>query len=148
MHLRLLVLALLLALGSWPAFAQSDSADGPRYIAGIELHTAEELQAALKRAEQLLVDGILPLGSQMPVAFVLHGPEVRVLLRQNYLQYKQTVDLAASLTALGVIEIKACETWMGGNHIMAEDLQLFVGTVPYAPSELNRLVKEESYLYF
>lgn len=148
MRLRVISLALLLALAPWPVSAQSDNVEVPRYIAGIELHTAEELQAALKRAEQLLVDGILPLGSQMPVAFVLHGPEVRVLLRQNYLKYKETVDLAASLAALGVVEINACETWMGGNQVIAEDLQSFVGTIPYAPSEINRLVKEENYLYF
>ncbi len=96
----------------------------------------------------LLLDGQLTLGSQMPVAFVLHGPEVRVLLRQNYMMYKATVDLAASLSALGVVDIKACETWMGGNQIMVEELQSFVGTVPYGPGEVNRLVKEEDYLYF
>ena len=148
MSLRLILLAILLVLGPWPALAQSDSAEPSAYIAGIELHTAEELQTALKRAEQLLLDGRLALGSQMPVVFVLHGPEVRVLLRQNYLKYKTTVDLAACLSALGVVDIKACETWMGGNQIMVEELQSFVGTVPYGPGELNRLVKEENYLYF
>lgn len=148
MSARLVFLAILLALGPWQALAQSDTAEPPGYIAGIELHTAQELQTALKRAEKLLLDGRLPLGSQMPVAFVLHGPEARVLLRQNYLKYKATVDLAASLSALGVVDIKACETWMGGNRIMVEELQSFVGTVPYGPREVDRLVKEKNYLYF
>lgn len=148
MLLRLALFSALLVLGPLQALAQLEEADPQRYIADIELNTADELQAALQRAEQLMLSGQLPLGSQMPVAFVLHGPEVRVLLRQNYLKNKKTVDLAASLSALGVVDIKACETWMGGNRVMVEDLQSFVGTVPYALEEINRLVKEENYLYF
>ncbi|MFK8047425.1 MAG: acyl-CoA transferase [Halioglobus sp.] len=148
MFLRLAFFSAILLLGPGHALAQVEEADPPHYIAHIQLNTVEELHAALQRAEQLLMSGQLPLGSQMPVAFVLHGPEVRALLRQNYLTNKKTVDLAASLSALGVVEVKACETWMGGNRVMAEDLQSFVDTVPYGPGEIQRLVKEENYLYF
>jgi len=102
----------------------------------------------LLQAEQLLADGALMAGEPAPVTFVLHGPEVRILLRQNYLANKPVVDLAASLSALGVVDIKACETWMGGNHISVENLQPFVGTVPYGPAEQRRLLEEDSYLYF
>lgn len=148
MFLRLALFSILIILGPGQALAQLEEGGPQRYIADIELHTADELQAALQRAEQLMLSGQLPLGSKIPVAFVLHGPEVRVLLRQNYLKNKATVDLAASLSALGVVEIKACETWMGGNRVMVEDLQPFVGTVPYGPDEVSRLIKAESYLYF
>ena len=122
--------------------------EGQQYLVEIELHTAEELHSVLVRADQLLVEGALPLSAPVPVTFVLHGPEVRILLRQNYLNNKATVDLAARLSALGVVDIKACETWMGGASVAVEDLQPFVDTVPYGPAEENRLVKEENYLYF
>lgn len=122
--------------------------EGQQYLAEIELHTAEEFRSVLLRADQLLIEGALPLNSPVPVTFVLHGPEVRILLRQNYLKNKATVDLAARLSALGVVDIKACETWMGGASVKVEDLQPFVDTVPYGPSEINRLVKEQNYLYF
>ena len=129
----------------WPVVAQENH---PRHIVEIELHTADELYSLLLRAEQLLSDGALALNDTAPVTFVLHGPEVRVLLRQNYLENKVAVDLAASLSALGVVDIKACETWMGGGGIAVEDLQPFVGTVAYGPAEINRLLEEENYLSF
>jgi uncharacterized protein len=145
LHVAFRYLALLLALVCWPALAQEDQT---QYLAEIELHTAEEFHTVLVRAEQLLASGALPLDAPVPVTFVLHGPEVRILLRQNYLENKQTVDLAASLSALGVVAIKACETWMGGNSIKVGDLQPFVGTVPYGAAEITRLVERENYLYF
>jgi intracellular sulfur oxidation DsrE/DsrF family protein len=71
-----------------------------------------------------------------------------VLLRQSYLENKQLVDLAASLSALGVVEIKACETWMGGNSVDPSTLQPFVQTVSYGPGEVRRLVNDEGYIRF
>jgi intracellular sulfur oxidation DsrE/DsrF family protein len=118
------------------------------YIASIELHTTAELHAVLERADQLLADGVALQSEPASVTFVLHGPEVRSLLRQNYLQNKATVDLAARLSALGVVDIKACETWMGGNGVNPDNLQPFVGTVNYGPSEIRRLVEEEGYIFF
>ena len=139
------VVALLALLMCWPVVAQDSH---PRHIAEIELHTADELYRLLLRAEQLLSGGALQLNDPVPVTFVLHGPEVRILLRQNYLENKTAVDLAASLSALGVVEIKACETWMGGDGIAVDELQPFVGTVAYGPAEIDRLRSEENYLSF
>jgi len=118
------------------------------YVAAIELHTTAELHAVLLRADKLLTEGVALQGHPASVTFVLHGPEVRSLLRQNYLQNKSTVDLAARLSALGVVDIKACETWMGGNSVNPEELQPFVGTVNYGPAEIDRLIDEEGYIYF
>ncbi len=118
------------------------------YVAAIELHTTAELHAVLLRADKLLTEGVALQGRPASVTFVLHGPEVRSLLRQNYLQNKSTVDLAARLSAMGVVDIKACETWMGGNSVNPEELQPFVGTVNYGPAEIDRLIDEEGYIYF
>jgi intracellular sulfur oxidation DsrE/DsrF family protein len=142
--------ACFLALGllASPIWAQEGAATDQHYLAEIELHTAEEMHAALMRAEQLMIDGVIPLDGDPRVAFVLHGPEVRVLLRKNYLQNKAVVDKAAALSALGVVEIKACRTWMGGDGIDPAELQFFVETVPYGPSEARRLVERENYISF
>ncbi|MCZ6829951.1 MAG: DsrE family protein [Gammaproteobacteria bacterium] len=128
--------------------AQAQSTTEPRYLVAIELHTEEELLQALQRSEQLLNQGILRRHSPSPVQFVLHGPEARILLLQNYPRYKATVDLAARLSAFGVVDLKVCETWMGGNGINPEELPPFVGTVPYAPAEIKRLMDEQDYIYF
>jgi intracellular sulfur oxidation DsrE/DsrF family protein len=131
-----------------PVWAEENAAADQRYLAEFELHTAQEMQAFLLRAEQLMIDGAIPLDGEPRVAFVLHGPEVRILLRKNYLQNKAVVDKAAALSALGVVEIKACRTWMGGDGIDPADLQFFVETVPYGPSEVRRLVERENYINF
>jgi intracellular sulfur oxidation DsrE/DsrF family protein len=140
------VLALLVS--SYSVFAPAQIAAEPRYLADIELHTEVELLDALHRSDQLLQEGTLSIGTASPVKFVLHGPEVRILLRENYSSHRETVDLAAKLSAFGVIDLKVCETWMGGNRVSAAQLPPFVGTVPYGPAERRRLIKEQGYVHF
>jgi len=70
------------------------------------------------------------------------------LLRENYASHRATVDLAAKLSAFGIIELKVCETWMGGNRVSASQLPPFIGTVPYGPTERRRLIEEQGYVYF
>ena len=145
-----LILSLALALaGAVPlaASAQQDSS-ASHYLAEIVLHTEEEFFGVLQRAEQLLLQGEVDQSGQPQVAFVLHGPEVHLLLKQNYSKHREVVDLAARLSALGVVDIKACRTWMGSNGIDEEQLQPFVSTVPFALAETRRLVEEEGYIYF
>ncbi len=79
---------------------------------------------------------------------VLHGPEVEIFSRYNYSRFKEIVDLAARLTAFGVIEINVCETRMGSMGLQPNHLFPFVGTVPFGPAEVSRLLEEEDYLYF
>ncbi len=82
------------------------------------------------------------------LTLVLHGPVLRSLLRPNYIQSKPMVDQAATLSALGVVELKACLTWMGENGLHTGDLQPFVQTVSLGPVEVGRLIRDEGYLYF
>ena len=141
-----LLLAMLLA---HVVSAQEASLDEQRFVVDIELQTVEEFHQLLQRAETLLLEGLVPQNDDVAkVTFVLHGPVVRNLLRQNYLDNKQTVDMAASLSALGVIDVKACRTWMGMNSVNEADLQPFIETVSYGPAEVQLLVKEKNYIYF
>ncbi len=139
-------LALVVFSYSTPLPAQSAGAH--LYLAAIELHTEAELLDVLQRSDRLLQEGTLSIGTSSPVRFVLHGPEVRILLRENYPSHRATVDLAAKLAAFGIIDLKVCETWMGGNRVSASQLPPFIGTVPYGPAERRRLIKEQGYVYF
>lgn len=117
-------------------------------MASIELHSSNEFLGALQRAEVLLNEGSVLLDSEYPVEFIMHGPEVHSLLRQNYSENRELVDLAARLSALGVVQIRACEQWMGGHSIDPNDLHSFVGTVSWGAAEVTRLIEEEDYVSF
>lgn len=122
--------------------AQSDQ----RYLAQIELHSAAELEGILHRAELLYSER--QYSAADPVIFVLHGAEGRVFLRQSYTENKTLIDLAARLSALQVVDIRVCESWMGGQNIDPAQLLPFVDTVPNGPKEILRLMNEENYSYF
>lgn len=136
--------AALLAQSLIPA-GQEDSS---RYVARIELHTADELMGSLLRAEMLQQEGAFKVGEDAPIAFVLHGPEARALFLDRYSENKALVDLAARLTAFKVVDIKVCETWMGSKALDSSRLPPFIGTVPYGPAEEKRLLKQQRYVYF
>ena len=148
--LRSAVLVIALGYQLWPvlAMAQQTLSDSPRYIADIELETSSELVDLLQRANQLLVDGVAAQDGSASVTFVLHGPVIKDLLRQNYAANRQLVDLAASLSALRVVKIEVCRTWMGVNDVSETDLQPFVKPVDLASSEVRRLRERQNYLDF
>ena len=126
----------------------SSEPDYDRYVADIELQTQSQLIELLARAETLLLDGKIGQEGEAAVVLVLHGPVLRSLLKPNYSDSKVLVDRAASLSALGVLDIKACRSWMGKNDVDAEQLQPFVQTVSYGPGEVTRLIREQGYITF
>jgi hypothetical protein len=143
------MVALLLHCSGSPVFAdvmRAAGEDDKHYVARIEVHTAAELLGILSRADKLF--STRQLNTAEPIVFVLHGAEGQVFLRQSYANHKALVDLAAKLSALQVVDIRVCETWMGGQRIDIEQLQPFVDTVPYGPAEIKRLRGDENYLYF
>ena len=142
------VISLVALLWALPAAAQPLPSDAPRYVADIELQTSGELKELLERANQLLLDGVAEQEGGTTVTFVLHGPVIRDLLRQNYPANRELVNLAASLSALQVVDIKVCRTWMGSNAVDEVDLQPFVEPVNLAASEVWRLRQENKYLDF
>ena len=144
----------LVMLAQGLAFSQSETAqrfEAPaqkKFLAQIELSTFDELNRLLKRSEQLFNKGDLKPGRDTPVAFVLHGPEARLLLQNHYFDNQQLVDLAAKLSAFQVVDIRVCETWMGNQKIDQSQLPPFIGTVPFGPAETRRLLEQEAYVYF
>lgn len=117
-----------------------------RYVAKIELHTADEVEQMLKRAEEY-VENIDKYPDFEPIAVILHGPELQIFNRKNYRQYKDIVGLAARLEAFNVIDVQVCEVQMMQEGIKLTDLPAFVEPVPYGPAEEQRLLKK-GYQYF
>ena len=144
-HLAYL-LTLLLAWSGASAGQSPPQVEG--YVADIELQTVDEFRQLLKRVDEIVLNDSLARRDPVPVAFVLHGPVVRNLLRSNYLANKETVDLAARLSALGQVDIKACRTWMTLHDVDPGDLQPFISIVRLGREEVDRLVNESRYVYF
>lgn len=128
-----------------PLTAGGDVAIG--YLAQLDEKTPQGFKKALDRAEMLFWDGRLD-GSMPPANFVLHGPEVAVFFKENYDSNKELMDLAARLTAFGVVKIQICETQTGVLGRNKSNLLPFVGTVPFGPAEERRLLQQEGYLQF
>ncbi len=126
-----------------PSITQPSSkpAKGGRYMFNISLHTREEIDALLTRAEQLAKTTHLSDNSS-GIALVLHGPEVEIFVKKNYARYKKLVDRAARLDADGIIEIKICKTAMRKRNIKDEDIPDFIEFVPFGPAEIERLKRE------
>lgn len=117
------------------------------YLARIGYNDPEQLAEALMRVEGLYD---FDAGSQLPdpVAIVVHGPEVSIFQRENYLIHKEIVDLAARLSALGILDISVCETRLSLEGAEKDSVYPFVDTVPFGPAEVDRLLVEENYVYF
>lgn len=125
----------------------SSNTDETNYLGRIGYNNPDQLVEALKRVEGLY---LYDEGDQLnnPVSIVVHGPEVSIFQKQNYEMNKSIVDLAARLSALGVIDINVCETRLSALNANEQTVYPFVGTVPFGPTEVNRLLEEENYVYF
>ena len=105
------------------------------------------LAAALELADRFFLDqesGVVP-GA---VVMVLPGSEVAAFLRRNYRQYRSVIDLSARLSALGVVDIRICETRLRALGEDASALPPFVTTVPYGPAAIDRLLTQEKFSVF
>lgn len=127
--------------------SQQHSTDNGLYLARVLLHSPSEVQAALLRAKTLLDQGLVDVDDS-PIAFVLHGPEVSIFLRENYEQYRDIVDLAAQLSAFNVVDVKVCRTRLGFLGETEQQLVPFVSTVPLGAAEVKRMLNDEGYVYF
>lgn len=117
-----------------------------KYLFSITLHTRDEIDSMLTRAETLAKTLRSGKDNHTGIALVLHGPEIGLFTRKNYGSNRQLVDKASRLDSSAVIEIKACRTAMGELNIKEGDLPNFIEIVPYGPDEEKRLL-EQGYTY-
>lgn len=150
--MRKLLFIFLLAV-FWPlyTYAQTDdplaSENANGYVARILNDSPEEVADALERVEKLYAEGRLPQGAD-PIAIILHGPEVEIFFKDNYEEYKKIVDLAARLSAFGVVDVRVCETQAGIMGRSRSSIHSFIGTVPFGPTAVKRLLDQQNYVYF
>jgi intracellular sulfur oxidation DsrE/DsrF family protein len=123
----------------------SENADG--YVARILNDSPEEVANALERVEKLYSEGRLPQSAN-PIAIILHGPEVEIFFKDNYEEYKRIVDLAARLSAFGVVDVRVCETQSGIMGRGRSSIHSFIGTVPFGPTAVKQLLDQQNYVYF
>jgi len=116
------------------------------YVARIQVHTPEELESFLIRADEY-VDKGAKFPSDEPIAVILHGPELQVFDRKNYQKYKHIVSMAARLEAFNVIDVRVCEVQMQLDGVGRGDLPAFVDSIPFGPAEVDRLLRK-GYEYF
>lgn len=116
-------------------------------VARINLEESSEIEEALLRAEAFYFQNEMEM-EYPPIAFVIHGPEVAVFYKENYQQFKSIVDLAAKLSSFNVIDVKVCEASSRRFGLEGKSLYPFVGTVPFGPVEVKRLLEDEQYTYF
>ena len=133
--------------GELPVVENDQPAEDARYVADLRLHSVDELSEALSRVDRLLASEKIAPASSAPIVFLLHGEESRTFVKSNYSMHRDVVNLAARLSALGVVDIQVCETWMGSRRIERSTLQPFVDTVPYAPAEEKQLLEDMGYRY-
>ncbi len=115
------------------------------YVADIAVHTPDELRLLFDRVEETLER---PRSSSEPplISLVLHGPEVEFFAFRNYDKYRDIVDRAAKLAALGAVDISICRTQMKSRGIAPDQVPAFLRQVPYGPGEVERLVGK-GYVY-
>ncbi len=142
---RILFILCIAATICSPTLAESSTVGG--YLARIANDSPEEVANALKRAEELYFKGELPPDTG-PIALVLHGPEVEIFFKDKYEKYKETVDLAARLSAFGVVDVRVCLTQTGIMGREPSSIHPFIGTVAFGPSEIKRLLDQQNYVYF
>lgn len=83
----------------------------------------------------------------MTIAIVLHGPDITFFAADNYAQYRELVDLAATLDAQGYVDLKACTVSVSRRGLEAAQFPPFIEFVPYGPDEIDRL-KAQGYVRF
>jgi len=123
-----------------PRFEESSD-----FVADISVHSEAELEALLGRVEQLL-ERPRTSGEEPLVSLVLHGPEVEFFALKNYARYREVVDHAAKLAALGAVDISICQTQMRSRGIAEDQVPAFLRQVPYGPGEVKRLL-DSGYVY-
>jgi len=94
----------------------------------------------LLRRAQTTHDGLpAPERDSITIAMVLHGPDIAFFAVDHYEQYRELVDLAANLDALGYVDLKICTASVNSRGLDATQFPEFIEFVPYGPDEISRL---------
>jgi len=140
---RWLLLPLLLGISLVFQLQAQEQAAPAGYVFGVTVNSARQLEVVLDRAEDLRA--LFKPGDHNKIAIVLHGDELLLFQKSNYSSNRSLVERARLLDQDNIIDIKACRTKMRLLDIDPSELPSFIEQVPFAPAEIERLVKEEGF---
>ena len=113
------------------------------YVFSVTVESVEQLDVVLSRAEDLRE--LFNPDEHSKIAIVLHGDELQLFQKDNYLLNQSVVERARLLDQDNIIDIKACQTMMRILEIEQSELPGFIEQVPFAPAEIRRLEREEGF---
>ena len=120
--------------------------NAPGYVFGVTVSSAQQLDVILERADSLRK--LFNPEQHSRIAIVLHGEELRLFQKDNYLANQSLVEKARLLDQEQIIDIKACQTMMRNLDIQQSELPSFIEQVPLGPAEIDRLSKQEGFTRF
>ena len=138
--LSIFVLAIVLSASSTLVLGE---AEPPGYVFSVTVQTRQQLDVVLNRAEDLR-ELFNPV-EHSKIAIVLHGDELQLFQKDGYRLNQSMVERARLLDQDNIIDIKACQTMMRTLQIEQNQLPSFIEQVPFAPTEIKRLEKEEGF---
>jgi intracellular sulfur oxidation DsrE/DsrF family protein len=138
--LSIFVLAIVLSASSTLVLGE---AEPPGYVFSVTVQTRQQLDVVLNRAEDLRE--LFNPDEHSKIAIVLHGDELQLFQKDGYHLNQSMVERARLLDQDNIIDIKACQTMMRTLQIEQNQLPSFIEQVPFAPTEIKRLEKEEGF---
>jgi len=138
--LSILVLAMVLSAGSTLVSGETEP---PGYVFSVTVQNKQQLDVVLNRAEDLRE--LFNPDEHGKIAIVLHGDELQLFQKDGYRLNQSMVERARLLDQDNIIDIKACQTMMRELQIEQNELPSFIEQVPFAPTEIKRLEKEEGF---
>jgi hypothetical protein len=139
---HLLTFLLALVLPATPLHVFGEPKEGG-YVFSVTVESAQQLDVVLSRAEELRE--LFDPDEHSKIAIVLHGDELQLFRKNNYSLNQSVVERARLLDQDNIIDIKACQTMMRILEIEQSELPGFIEQVPFAPAEIERLVREEGF---
>lgn len=139
-YLSIFVLSIVLSASSTLVLGE---AEPPGYVFSVTVQTRQQLDVVLNRAEDLRE--LFNPDEHSKIAIVLHGDELQLFQKDGYRLNQSMVERARLLDQDNIIDIKACQTMMRTLQIEQNELPSFIEQVPFAPTEIKRLEKEEGF---
>jgi hypothetical protein len=136
------ILQLAIALTVFPIYALGEPKEAG-YVFSVTVSSSQQLDVVLDRAEDLRA--LFNPDEHSKIAIVLHGDELQMFQKENYNSNQSVVERARLLDHDNIIDIKACQTMMRVLEIEQNELPSFIEQVPFAPAEIERLIKEEGF---
>ena len=139
-YLSIFVLAIAFSASSTLVLGE---AEPPGYVFSVTVQTRQQLDVVLNRAEDLRE--LFNPDEHGKIAIVLHGDELQLFQKDGYRLNQSMVERARLLDQDNIIDIKACQTMMRTLQIEQNELPSFIEQVPFAPTEIKRLEKDEGF---